>query len=70
MSLADKEIIQHNILLAKEQVRNKLILNRIKNKSFREHSRIENALVSYNDEIIKLLKTESLKTSIRKHKQQ
>ena len=65
--LADKEIVEYNIKLARNNQK-QADLNRIKNKSFREHSRIENALVSYNDEIIKLLKTESLKTSIRKHK--
>ena len=37
-------------------------------KAFREHSRIENALVGYNDELIKLLKSESLKTTIKQHK--
>ena len=65
--LADKEIVEYNIKLARNNQK-QADLNRIKNKSFREHSRIENALVAYNDEIIKLLKTESLKTSIRKHK--
>ena len=65
--IADKEIVEYNIKLAKNNQK-QADLNRIKNKSFREHSRIENALVAYNDEIIKLLKTESLKTSIRKHK--
>ena len=65
--LADKEIVEYNIKLAKNNQK-QADLNRIKNKSFREHSRIENALSEYNAEIIKLLKTESLKTSIRKHK--
>ena len=65
--LADKEIVEYNIKLARNNQKQS-DLNRIKNKSFREHSRIENALVAYNDEIIKLLKTEGLKTSIRKHK--
>lgn len=65
--LADKEIVEYNIKLARNNQK-QADLNRIKNKSFREHSRIENALVAYNDEIIKLLKTEGLKTSIRKHK--
>lgn len=58
--LADKEIVEYNIKLAKNNQK-QADLNRIKNKSFREHSRIENALVAYNDEIIKLLKSEGLK---------
>lgn len=65
--LADKEIVEYNIKLSKNNQK-QADLNRIKNKSFREHSRVDNALSEYNAEIIKLLKTESLKTSIRKHK--
>ena len=64
--IADKEIIQHNILLQKRSQKQS-DLNRIKNKSFREHSRIENALVEYNKALIDLLKRESLKTSIKQH---
>ena len=57
--LADKEIVEYNVKLAKQK--QKLSdLNRIQNKSFREHARLENALVEYNQEIIKLLKKESL----------
>ena len=64
--IADKEIIQHNILLQKRSQK-QADLNRIKNKSFREHSRLENALVEYNKALIDLLKTESLKTTIKHH---
>jgi len=64
--IADKEIIQHNILLQKRSQKQS-DLNRIKNKSFREHSRIENALVEYNKALIDLLKRESLKTTIKQH---
>ena len=64
--IADKEIIQHNILLQKRSQK-QADLNRIKNKSFREHSRLENALVEYNKALIDLLKRESLKTSIKQH---
>tara|TARA_R110001592_G_scaffold23648_2_gene92459 strand:+ start:689 stop:1918 length:1230 start_codon:yes stop_codon:yes gene_type:complete len=65
--LADKDIIEYNVRLSKKQQKYQ-DLNRIKNKAFREHSRIENALVGYNDELIKLLKSESLKTTIKQHK--
>ena len=64
--IADKEIIQHNILLQKRSQK-QADLNRIKNKSFREYSRLENALVEYNKALIDLLKRESLKTSIKQH---
>ena len=64
--IADKEIIQHNILL-QNRSQKQADLNRIKNKSFREHSRLENALVEYNKALIDLLKRESLKTSIKQH---
>ena len=65
--IADKEIIQHNILL-QNRSQKQADLNRIKNKSFREHSRLENALVEYNIALIDLLKAESLKTTIKHHK--
>ena len=65
--IADKEIIQHNILLQKRSQK-QADLNRIKNKAFREHARLENALVEYNKALIDLLKTESLKTTIKQHK--
>ena len=65
--IADKEIIQHNILLQKRSQK-QADLNRIKNKAFREHARLEYALVEYNKALIDLLKTESLKTTIKQHK--
>jgi len=64
--IADKEIIQHNILLQKRSQK-QADLNRIKNKAFREHSRLENALVEYNKALTDLLKSESLKTTIKQH---
>jgi len=64
--IADKEIIQHNILLQKRSQK-QADLNRIKNKAFREHSRLENALVEYNKALIDLIKAESLKTTIKQH---
>ena len=65
--IADKDIVEYNIRLAKQKQKFQY-LNRIERKSFREDSRQENALVEYNTEIIKLLKRESLKTKISKKK--
>tara|TARA_R100001163_G_scaffold27079_1_gene21999 strand:+ start:738 stop:1964 length:1227 start_codon:yes stop_codon:yes gene_type:complete len=65
--IADKEVIEENLKLAKKSQK-QADLNRIKNKSFREHVRLENALVEYNKSLIDILKTESLKTTIKQHK--
>jgi predicted phosphodiesterase len=65
--IADKDIIEYNIRLAKQKQKFQ-DLNRIERKSFREDSRQENALIEYNTEIIKLLKRESLKTKLSKKK--
>ena len=64
--IADKEVIEENLKLAKRS-KKQADLNRIKNKSFREHVRLENALVEYNKSLIDILKTESLKTTIKQH---
>jgi len=65
--IADKEVIEENLKLAKKSQK-QADLNRIKNKSFREHVRLENALVEYNKALINILKAESLKTTIKQHK--
>ena len=65
--IADKDIIEYNIRLAKQKQKFQ-DLNRIERKSFREGTRQENALVEYNTEIIKLLKRESLNTKLSKKK--
>ena len=65
--IADKDIIEYNIRLAKQKQKFQ-DLNRIERKSFREDSRQENALIEYNTEIIKLLKRESLNTKLSKKK--
>ena len=65
--IADKEIIDYNIRLAKQKQRLQ-DLNRISNKSFREDARLENALVEYNKELIKLLEKESLEVKLKKQK--
>ena len=64
--IADKEVIEENLKLAKRSQK-QADLNRIKNKSFREHVRLENALVKYNKALIDVIKTESLKTTIKQH---
>jgi predicted MPP superfamily phosphohydrolase len=64
--LADKEIIDYNVRLAKQKQKAQ-DLNRIANKSFREHARIENALATYNEELIKLLKKNQLSINIPKN---
>ena len=65
--ISDKEIVAYNIKLAKQKQRAQ-DLNRIANKSFRESARVENALIEYNKELITLLRNESLKATIKKHK--
>ena len=65
--IADKDIVEYNIRLAKQKQKFQ-DLNRIERKSFREDSRQENALIEYNTEIIKLLKRESLNTKLSKKK--
>ena len=64
-NLADKEIVEYNVRLAKQKQKAQ-DLNRISNKSFREHARVENALISYNEELIKLLKRNEFKIKIPK----
>ena len=59
--LADKDIIEANVRLAKQKQRHQ-DLNRIYNKSFREHARVENAVEEYNEQLVKLLKENQFKT--------
>ena len=59
--LADKDIIETNVRLAKQKQRHQ-DLNRIYNKSFREHARVENAVEEYNLQLVKLLKENQFKT--------
>ena len=64
-NLADKEIVEYNVKLSKQKQKAQ-DLNRIANKSFREHARLENSLVEYNEELIKLLKTNKFKIKLPK----
>lgn len=64
----DLDIIKENVRLAKQKQRYQ-DLNRIERKSFREDSRLENAVASLQEELIDLLKKKSLpKSSFRKKK--
>ena len=65
--IADKDIVEYNIRLAKQKQKFQ-DLNRIERKAFREGTRQDNALIEYNAEIIKLLKRESLNTKLSKKK--
>tara|TARA_R110002020_G_scaffold346394_1_gene560267 strand:+ start:1281 stop:2426 length:1146 start_codon:yes stop_codon:yes gene_type:complete len=64
--IADKEIVEYNVRLAKQKQKLQ-DLNRIANKAFREESRVENALIEYHKSLIKLLKKESLEVTLKKH---
>lgn len=63
----DKEIIATNVRLAKQKQAAQ-DNNRISNKAFREHARIENALEAYNKELIKIIKNEGFKIKTFSHK--
>lgn len=65
--IADKEIIEYNLRLAKQKQKAQ-DLNRIANKSFREFARQENALEEYNKELIKVLKENSINVELVKQK--
>jgi predicted phosphodiesterase len=66
-SISDQEIVEYNVRLAKQKQKAQDI-NRIERKSFREHARLENALVEYNRDLIKLLKRHSFDTKVKIHK--
>lgn len=63
----DKEIIEQNVRLAKDKQRFQ-DSNRIERKSFREYARLENALVEYNKELIKLFEQHKLHKYTIKHR--
>ena len=64
---ADHDIIRENVRLSKQKQKAQ-DNNRIFNKSFREHARIENALEEYNKELITLFDKNELNTTISKFK--
>lgn len=63
----DSEIIKENVRLAK-LAQKRQDVNRIKNKSFREQARVENAVEALQTEIITLLKEKSLPKSAFRQK--
>lgn len=64
----DPEIIKENVRLAKQRQKEQ-DLNRIKNKSFREHARVENALEALTTELIDMLKEVGLKIETIEHRE-
>lgn len=63
----DKELVLENVRFNKEKQKAQ-DKNRIANKSFREYARVENSLIEYNDELIKVIKKEGLKIKTIKHR--
>ena len=63
--ISDKDIVDYNIKLAKQKQKFQ-DLNRIERKAFREGAREENALVEYNEALIKLLNKHSLEVKLKK----
>ena len=55
----DKDVIIENVRLAKQK-QNAQDRNRIANKSFREHARLDNALCEYNKQLIKVLEKHTI----------
>lgn len=63
----DSDILKENVRLTK-QTQKIQDLNRIKNKSFREHARIENAVAELQSKLIELIETKTLPKSAYKGK--
>lgn len=63
ISEADLEVVAENVRLAKDKQRGQ-DLNRIRNKSFREHARIENAVDGYAERLCDLLDKNKLTNSV------
>tara|TARA_Y100000593_G_scaffold50076_1_gene94400 strand:+ start:2953 stop:4116 length:1164 start_codon:yes stop_codon:yes gene_type:complete len=63
---ADLEIVRENVRLSKQKQKAQ-DKNRIFNKAFREHSRIENAVEEYSKELITLFENNNLNTTTTKH---
>ena len=64
---ADLEIVRENVRLSKQKQKAQ-DKNRIFNKAFREHSRIENAVEEYSKELITLFENNNLNTTTTEHK--
>lgn len=64
---ADVEVIKENVRLSKQKQKAQ-DRNRIQNKAFREHARIENAIEEYTKELKTLFENNSLNCTTTKHK--
>ena len=64
---ADVEVIKENVRLSKQKQKAQ-DRNRIQNKAFREHARIENAIEEYTKELKTLFEKNSLNCTTTKHK--
>ena len=64
---ADHDIIRENVRLSKQKQRAK-DKNRIHNKAFREHARIENAVEEYTKELVSLFDKNELSKTTKKFK--
>ena len=67
ISDTDHDVIRENVRLAKQKQKAQ-DNNRIYNKAFREHARVENAIEEYNKELIKLFDKNRLNITTRKFK--
>ena len=64
---ADLEIVRENVRLSKQKQKAQ-DTNRIFNKAFREHSRIENAVEEYSKELVSLFENNNLNRTTTEHK--
>ena len=64
---ADHDIVRENVRLSKQKQKAQ-DKNRILNKSFREHARIENAVEEYSKELIKLFENNDLHKTLNEFK--
>ena len=64
---ADHDIVRENVRLSKQKQKAQ-DKNRIFNKSFREHARIENAVEEYSKELITLFENNDLHKTLNKFK--
>ena len=64
---ADHDIVRENVRLSKQKQKAQ-DKNRIFNKSFREHARIENAVEEYSKELVKLFEKNDLHKTLNKFK--
>ena len=67
ISDADHDVIRENVRLAKQKQKAQ-DNNRIYNKAFREHARIENAIEEYNKELIKIFDNNRLSITTKTSK--